>query len=171
MIHFTFRTPHFVPALAMVCAFSGVAWLTPAQAADQAAVAQASVQHYRPSKPALRSDKLKLVLKPEQQAEVKMVLAEGDAVVYSWTSKGVPEGDLYVDFHGHTVAVPGKDENVVRYSEGEHLSGKGAIVAPLTGDHGWYFLNMGTKPVTIELQVHGFHAKLGKNMLTTQSGK
>jgi len=103
---------------------------------------------------------VKLVLKPEEQVEVKAWLAEGQVIAYQWTSKGAKDDELYVDFHGHTKPTPGQKERVVRYAEGEQTAGRGAIVAPLTGEHGWFWLNMGTKPVTIELRVHGFHTQL-----------
>lgn len=125
----------------------------------------ASPAHNRPAQGKLRSDTVKLVLKPEQQVEVKTVLAEGQAIVYEWTSKGVPPGDLYVDFHGHNIAKPGETERVIRYAEGEHNAGRGAIVAPLSGEHGWFWLNMGTKPVTIELRVHGFHTQIQQHRI------
>lgn len=121
--------------------------------------------NYRPAETRLRSDTVKLVLKPEEQVEVKTVLAEGQVITYQWSSKGAKEGDLYVDFHGHTLPPPGQKERVVRYVEGEHTAGRGAIVAPLTGEHGWFWLNMGTKPVTIELRVNGFHTKVEQHRI------
>lgn len=123
--------------------------------------------NYRPAETRLRSDTVKLVLKPEEQVEVKTVLAEGQVITYQWTSKGAKEGELYVDFHGHTLPPPGQQERVVRYAEGEHTAGLGAIVAPLTGEHGWFWLNMGTKPVTIELRVTGFHTKVEQHRVQT----
>ena len=123
--------------------------------------------NYRPAEARLRSDTVKLVLKPEEQVEVKTVLAEGQVITYQWTSKGAKEGELYVDFHGHTLPAPGAQERVVRYAEGEHTAGQGAIVAPLSGEHGWFWLNMGTKPVTIELRVHGFHTKVEQHRVQT----
>lgn len=123
--------------------------------------------NYRPADNQLRSDTVKVVLKPEEQVEVKTVLAEGQVISYQWTSKGALDGDLYVDFHGHTLPAPDKKERVVRYVEGEYTAGKGSIVAPLSGDHGWFWLNMGTKPVTIELRVHGFHTKIQQHRVNS----
>lgn len=149
------RTPSALLALLLACA------TLQAGAADlDKGPEPASPANYRPAESALRSDTIKLVLKPEEQIEVKALIAEGQAIVYEWSSKGAKADDLYVDFHGHNVAKPGETERVIRYSEGEQLGGRGAIVAPLSGEHGWFWLNMGTKPVTIELRVQGFHSKL-----------
>lgn len=120
----------------------------------------AGAANYRPAEGKLRSDTVKVVLKPEEQIEVKTVLAEGQVIAYQWSSKGAKDGDLFVDFHGHTLPPPGVKERVIRYAEGEAIAGRGAIVAPLTGEHGWFWLNMGIKPITIELRVHGFHSKV-----------
>jgi hypothetical protein len=89
---------------------------------------------------------------PEFKAtEVKVLLDASQAIVYSWTA----DDDVYVDFHGHDPAVTG--EGFVRYEEKQSTrTGNGSLVAPFKGEHGWYWLNIGEKPVTIKLTVTGY---------------
>ena len=35
--------------------------------------------------------------------------------------------------------------------------GHGSLVAPFAGEHGWYWLNISEKPVTIKLTFTGYH--------------
>lgn len=156
-----------LPARLLALALAGAPLIAGAAGDLDKGPEPAAAANYRPAEGQLRSDTIKLVLKPEEQIEVKTVIAEGQAIVYQWTSKGVKADELYVDFHGHNIAKPGETERVIRYAEGEHLSGRGAIVAPLSGEHGWFWLNMGTKPVTIELRVSGFHTQLVKHPIAS----
>jgi len=74
----------------------------------------------------------------ETQTEIKMVMTEGKAIVYSWQ---VDRGDIYVDFHGHDVSF-GPDF-FVRYKEQQEGAGNnGSLTAPFDGEHGWYWLNL-----------------------------
>lgn len=84
--------------------------------------------------------------------EVKTVLEEAQVVVFSWQ---VEDGkDVYVDFHGHN---PSFGDGFVRYREDEEASsGHGTLVAPFSGEHGWYWLNYNTEPVSITLTVTGY---------------
>ena len=49
----------------------------------------------------------------------------------------------------------------MRYEEADGINGRnGSLVAPFKGEHGWYWLNVSEKPVTITLTVTGYHDKL-----------
>jgi hypothetical protein len=87
------------------------------------------------------------------KTEVKMVMTEGSVAVYDWV---VDDGVVYSQFHGHTPEL-GPDF-WVEYREdqqGAH-SGQGSLVAPFTGEHGWYWVNIEDHPVTITLTVTGY---------------
>jgi hypothetical protein len=104
---------------------------------------------------AARSETRTVRLEPGQQTEIKAVLAAAQVVVYSWSADG---GEVYADFHGHE---PGAGEVFVRYREIE--SGRedhGSLVAPFAGEHGWYWMNLADTPVTIELQLTGYHREV-----------
>lgn len=98
------------------------------------------------------TESLTITLDVDAEAEYKALMEQGDAVVYSWTTDG---GDVYYDFHAHAPAFG--DEFFTRYAEGEGASDSGAIVAPYSGQHGWYWLNIASEPVTITLSVAGFY--------------
>jgi len=87
------------------------------------------------------------------ETEVKAVLGEGEMIVYSWS---VDDGIVYADFHGHT---PEFGEDFwVRYREDQRgaASGAGSLVAPFSGEHGWYWVNLNDHPVTVTVTVTGY---------------
>ncbi len=84
--------------------------------------------------------------------EIKMLLPVGKVAVFDWSIEGADT--VYVDFHGHQ---QGDSEYWVRYREQmEGPGGAGSLVAPFTGEHGWYFLNYNEVPVTIHLTITGY---------------
>lgn len=88
----------------------------------------------------------------EAGTEIKMVMREGDLIVYSWQ---VDQGTIYSDFHGHDPLVG--NEFWVRYMEHQEGSGQsGSVVVPFNGEHGWYWLNYNEFPVTVTLTLTGF---------------
>jgi hypothetical protein len=91
-------------------------------------------------------------LPPEGETEVKLALEVGKMILFKWK---VNRGDIYVDFHGHDPEV--SNDYWVRYKEQQEGSGnEGSLVAPFTGEHGWYWLNYNDFPVTITLTVSGY---------------
>jgi hypothetical protein len=86
-----------------------------------------------------------------RETEVKAILDVSQVILYSWEA----DGDVYVDFHGHDEAATGT--GFVRYREEQSTrSGYGSLVAPFTGEHGWFWLNIDNKPVNITLTVTGY---------------
>ena len=95
---------------------------------------------------------MQIPIGPEQETEIKTVLAEGKVILYSWE---VDRGDIYSDFHGHNPEF-GPDF-WVRYEEHQEGSGNdGSLVAPFAGEHGWYWLNYNEYPVVVTLTVDGY---------------
>jgi len=95
---------------------------------------------------------LQIPIGPEQETEIKTVLGEGKVILYSWE---VDQGDIYSDFHGH--APEFGPEFFVRYEEHQEGSGNdGSLVAPFSGEHGWYWLNYNEFPVIVTLTVNGY---------------
>lgn len=88
--------------------------------------------------------------------EIKLLLQVGKMVLFDWRVEGTP--GLYVDFHGHE---QGDTEYWVRYREQEEgIGGAGSLVAPFSGEHGWYFLNYELTPVTVTLRVTGYYDEI-----------
>jgi hypothetical protein len=103
-----------------------------------------------------RTDTLTIRLAPDEKTEIKAQLQQGKMIVYSWSVDG---GKVYVDFHGHDPSLG--DKFWVRYEEADGIQGRnGSLVAPFTGQHGWYWLNVSETPVTIALKVTGYQDKL-----------
>ena len=99
---------------------------------------------------------MQIPIGPEQETEIKAVLAQGKVILYSWE---VDQGDIYSDFHGHNPEF-GSDF-WVRYEEHQEGSGNdGSLVAPFAGEHGWYWLNYNEFPVVVTLTVDGYFEEI-----------
>jgi hypothetical protein len=103
-----------------------------------------------------RSETLTIRLGVDQKTEIKAQLPKGKMLVYSWQAEG---GKVYVDYHGHDPSLG--DKFWVRYSEQDGVEGaSGSLVAPFSGEHGWFWLNVAEQPVTIKLTVTGYFDKM-----------
>jgi hypothetical protein len=90
-------------------------------------------------------------LEPDQETEIKAVMDAAQVILYSWKA----DGEVYTDFHGHE---PDAGQAFVRYEEQQSgHEGKGSLVAPFAGEHGWFWLNISDRPVTITLTVTGYY--------------
>lgn len=99
-----------------------------------------------------RTETITVKLDADGKTEIKAKLPKAKMLVYSWQVEG---GKVYVDFHGHDPSLG--DKFWVRYSEQDGVSGaSGSLVAPFTGEHGWFWLNVSETPVTIKLTVTGY---------------
>lgn len=108
-----------------------------------------AVSQIKPAAP--RTESLNVTLEPGQQTEIKAILDAAQVIVYSWQA----DGEVYTDFHGHE---PSAGDAFVRYEEQQSgHEGHGSLVAPFAGEHGWYWLNISEKPVTIKLTFTGYH--------------
>ena len=98
-----------------------------------------------------------ITLSVDEQTEIKLMIDEGQMVVYEWH---VDQGTIYSDFHGHEPEL--SDVYWVRYQEHQEGTDRasGSLVAPFSGEHGWYWLNYNDFPVTITLKVNGFYNEL-----------
>jgi hypothetical protein len=122
--------------------------VAPAAAAGAATVARTA--H------ALRSDDMRITLQPGEGAEVKAEIRKGEQFVFSWTSEG---GPVKSDMHGEPLhAKP--NEFTTYWKVAQQSEGRGSFVAPFDGIHGWFWRNKGSAPVTIRVQVSGFHDRL-----------
>jgi len=101
---------------------------------------------------AWKSETMEVSLAGNSAIEYKVVMGQGDAIVYRWSADGA---QVYYDFHAHDSAFG--DEFFTRYAEGEGSDDAGSIIAPYAGQHGWYWLNLETNPVTVTLEVAGFY--------------
>jgi len=121
---------------------------------EENAMAAASPLHIN-HQPPLKFIDVGLVLEPYGQGEFKLKMQANARLSYLWHSGT----DLvYADLHGHTLVVgeDGEEEIVVRYLETQEGTGEsGQLETPFGGDHGWYFLNLETRPINIRVQISG----------------
>jgi hypothetical protein len=103
-----------------------------------------------------RSDELSLTLRPNEGAEIKASMEQGERFVFSWVAEG---GAVNFDMHGERLGA--KSDDFTSYWKGRNASsGHGEFQAPFPGMHGWYWRNRGAQPVTIKLRTSGFYEKL-----------
>jgi hypothetical protein len=104
-----------------------------------------------------RTDRRDITLLPGQGLEMKALMSKGATLIYAWkTSDGAA---LEHDFHGEPV--PAGPDEFESYIEDKNVSeSNGALVAPFTGLHGWYWKNHNSTPVTLVLDASGFYTDM-----------
>lgn len=106
---------------------------------------------------AYRSDTMEVTLPPGKGLEVKTHLAKGQALVYTWKTTN---GELVLqDFHGEPPEA-GKNEFESFIQDKAASESRGVLIAPFTGEHGWYWKNKTAAPVTLILQASGFYTDI-----------
>ena len=106
---------------------------------------------------AMKAETINIALATDEEIEYKAMMQQGDAISFRWSTDG---GQVYYDFHGHDPSF-GPDF-WTRYEEGETAELAGSIVAPYSGQHGWYWVNLAGEPMTITLEVAGFYDEIVK---------
>ena len=92
-------------------------------------------------------DEMPVILTPGEGTEIKLKMAEGAKVQYSWVVEG---GAVNFDTHGDA---PGKS---ISYEKGRGVaSDEGVLEAAFTGNHGWYWRNRGEANVKVVLRTRG----------------
>lgn len=101
-----------------------------------------------------RSETREITIAAEGETEVKTVLQQNKTLIYTWRTD---RGTIYADFHGHDPEAG--DEFWVRYREDQEGSSghSGSLVAPFSGEHGWYWVNYNEFPVTVTLTITGYY--------------
>lgn len=98
---------------------------------------------------------MSLRLQPNEGAEIKAAMKGGDGFVFAWTATGP------VNFDMHGEAFDAKADEFTSYWKDRGQSGgNGSFTAPFDGNHGWYWRNRGTEPVTVTVKVSGYFEKL-----------
>ncbi len=105
---------------------------------------------------ASRNDEMSITLQPGEGAEVKLVMVKGAKANYSWTANG---GNVNFDTHGD-----GGGENI-SYEKGRGVAGKtGVLEAAFDGNHGWFWRNRTSAPVTVILKTDGAYSDIKRMM-------
>ncbi len=112
-----------------------------------------------------KTETVEAVVNPRSEMEFMTKINQGEVVLYQWETSE----PLYFDFHGHQH--DGNPDVWTRYAEGKTNRDQGSLVTPYTGEHGWYWANLGTKPVTIKLTISGYYELIYKIDLTAEAQK
>ncbi len=121
-------------------------------AAADMRMAVASIQEEPKSAAArVRTDEMQVTLVPNQGTEIKVELAKGKQVKYSWVSSG---GRANYDVHGDSKKL-GIDYH--GYSKGSEQKSAGVLKAAFDGNHGWFWRNRTGSAITVTLKVTGEH--------------
>lgn len=106
---------------------------------------------------AYRTETFEATVAPRNQFEFMAEMEQGEVLLYTWEA-----GDtLYYEFHAHPEGA--HPDYWSRYAEGKASSDSGSLVAPYTGEHGWLWLNTGSEPVTVRLNVSGYYRQVNRN--------
>jgi hypothetical protein len=97
----------------------------------------------------IRRDEMQVTLEPNEGTEIKVTLAEGKTVEYSWQSSGGPAN---FDIHGDSVLL---DIGYHNYSRGSEQSSSGTLQAAFDGNHGWFWRNRTAAAITVTLTTRG----------------
>lgn len=98
------------------------------------------------------TDEAVFTLAPGEGYEIKLAMLEGGVAEYEWTTSG---GRMNYDLHAHA----GGQE--ARYKRGRGERGdSGSFTAEFDGDHGWFFRNRDSRPVTVTLRVRGEYSEV-----------
>ena len=116
-----------------------------ASASAPAEVAQSPT----PMEPDIRSDEMQVSLAPGVGREIKVTMAQGKTVEYSWQSEG---GIANFDIHGDSVPLEIDYHN---YSRGAEQSSSGVLEAAFDGNHGWFWRNRTDSPIVVTIQTRG----------------
>jgi len=111
--------------------------------------------HAQAATPA-RTDETKVTLKPGEGVEYKMVMKKDAKVTYSWKVEG---GKVNHDTHGEPHN--NNPDATKSYKKDRGVSGdEGVLTAAFDGNHGWFWRNRGSAPVTVTLKTSGDYAEI-----------
>lgn len=100
---------------------------------------------------ATQKHEMSIALAPGQGAEIKLEMLKGTQVTYSWTANG---GQVNYDTHGDPYNAP--RDFYHGYGKGRFVpQDQGVLEAAFDGNHGWFWRNRTSKPVTVTLRTEG----------------
>jgi hypothetical protein len=94
-----------------------------------------------------RTDTMTVTLAAGKSTEVKLMMMMGSTVEFSWLSNSEA---AFFDLHADSDEV-----NYHIYEKGTDSSRQGVLVAAFDGNHGWYWKNRTSTPITITLTTTG----------------
>lgn len=96
-----------------------------------------------------RADTMTVDLTPNEGKEIKLTMAAGRTVTFSWWTDG---GKANYDSHADSKELEIKYHN---YSKGAEARSEGVLEAAFNGNHGWFWRNRTSENMVVTLQVSG----------------
>jgi len=101
-------------------------------------------------------DEMQVVLQPGEGAEIKLAMTAGQRAQFSWTVQG---GVVNFDTHGD-----GGGQSI-SYEKGRSVAADdGEVEAAFDGNHGWFWRNRTSAPVTVTLKTSGAYSDIKRMM-------
>ncbi|MBF8268750.1 MAG: hypothetical protein HW386_459 [Gammaproteobacteria bacterium] len=134
---------------------------SPAQQLPEVPLANAGSEQFAQSTDVpFRIETIEIPMQGDEELEYKFDMQKGQMLMYTWSS-GTTE--MYFEFHAEPTEGDYPEDYFMSYQIGDgSTGGNGTLVAPFTGKHGWYFLNLTENPVTVKLEVSGYYTSHGR---------
>ena len=97
---------------------------------------------------------MQVTLAPDEGTEIKVTMTKGSKVRYSWQTDGE---NANFDEHGDSKKLK---INYHSYSKGSEQKSEGVLEAAFDGDHGWFWRNRTSEPITITLKTNGEYSDI-----------
>lgn len=101
-------------------------------------------------------DSISITIPSRGDKEFKLIVEHGKSFEYSWKTNGE---ELFFDFHGE--AEGDTSGSFTSYRASTKNQAEGALKAPFTGTHGWYWKNASSETVIITLKIRGEYKMKG----------
>ncbi len=102
----------------------------------------------------MRTDEMQVILAPNEGTEIKVSLAKGKQVQYSWSTDG---GRANFDIHGDSKKL---NIDYHGYGKGSEQKSEGVIEAAFDGNHGWFWRNRTSDTFTVTLKTNGEYTSI-----------
>lgn len=96
-----------------------------------------------------RSDTFTFTLLPNEGKEIKFTMQKGSTIEYTWATDGAIAN---YDTHADSKNLEIKYHN---YEKGKLTESNGILTADFDGNHGWFWRNRNSEPLSITLNVTG----------------
>lgn len=107
-----------------------------------------------------QSETIEIPMQGDEELEYKFHMEKGQSLLYTWDSGG---REVYYEFHAEPTVGEYPEDYYMSYEIGDGVTAaSGSLIAPFTGNHGWYFLNLTEYPVTVKLKVSGYYESHGR---------
>ncbi len=104
--------------------------------------------------PDSRTDTFTVTLKPNQGKEIKLLMAKGSTVNFTWYTDG---GIANFDAHADSKELQIKYHN---YEKGKLEKSEGILEAAFDGNHGWFWRNRTSETMNVTLEVKGSYSEV-----------